>query len=387
MDSEVSEINASRAPAAAAVTLFVTGLLANGLLATGLLAAAWTVVEGPARERVLSAAALVALAGGVALSALLFRQRRAFTALETRARAEAADLERYRALLQESQKLESIGQLAAGIAHEINTPVQFVGDNARFLQDAFRELLPALADLVRMGEVEGDGASEAALTERLERVSKACADADLDYLADEIPRAIEQSLEGTARVAKIVRAMRDYAHPGTAEKIAVDLNAAVETTVQVAVSQWKHVADVQLDLAADLPPVECLGDKINQVLLNLIVNATHAIGDRLAAEREPGAEKRKGRIVLSTRWVEDGAEIRVADNGGGIPFAAREHLFEPFFTTKEVGRGTGQGLAIAREVIVEEHGGSLTFETELGRGTTFVVRLPLVASQAQAPST
>jgi PAS domain S-box-containing protein len=272
--------------------------------------------------------------------------------------------------LRQAQKLEAIGQLAAGIAHEINTPTQYVGDNARFLQDAFRDL-GGLLDCVRRLRVAlaaGQPVEPALLTELAAEAGRA----DIDFLTAEIPEAIAQSLDGVQRVSRIVRAMKEFSHPSEA-KVAVDLNRAIETTMLVAQNELKHVADTRLDLDAQLPLVPCLPGEFNQVVLNLLINAAHAIADMRG--QRPGT---KGVITVSTRRVDDWAEVRIEDTGGGIPEWARERVFEPFFTTKPVGRGTGQGLAIAHTVVVKKHHGHIWFDTAAGRGTTFVVRLPLM---------
>jgi PAS domain S-box-containing protein len=265
--------------------------------------------------------------------------------------------------LRHAQKLESVGRLAAGIAHEINTPIQFVGDNTRFLEsafadlnrlhDAYRELIPA--------------ASSAA--DRVEAVAKADAvahDIDIDFLLEEVPMAIRQSLEGISRVATIVRAMKAFGHPGSEEMTRADLNEAINNTLIVANNEIKFVADVETDLA-DIPLVRChLGD-VNQVILNLVVNAAHAI-----ASAGP-----RGMIRISTRTVDGYVIIEVADTGTGVPPDIADKLFDPFFTTKEVGTGTGQGLALVRSLVVDRHGGTIDFTTEWGVGTVFTVRLPL----------
>jgi signal transduction histidine kinase len=273
--------------------------------------------------------------------------------------------------LRQAQKLESIGQLAAGIAHEINTPMQYIGDNTRFLQDAFEGLsgvvgaFRELADRLRQ---------QPGMAEVLAPVDAVLQAADVDYLLAETPRAIEQSLEGADRVTKIVRAMKEFSHPGSEQKTDVDLNRAIESTITVARNEWKYVADLETDLDPELPSVPCLPGEFNQVLLNLIINAAHAIAD-VACESSVG----KGRVTIRTRQAGEWAEIRVEDTGTGIPEAARGRIFDPFFTTKSVGEGSGQGLAIARSVVVDKHGGTLTFETEMGRGTTFIIRLPLTS--------
>jgi signal transduction histidine kinase len=252
--------------------------------------------------------------------------------------------------LAQAQKLESIGQLAAGIAHEINTPIQYIGDNARFLQDAFRDLV--------------------VLVESSPVVAKAT-DGDVEYFRSEVPKAIGELIEGVDQVARIVRAMKEFSHPGPVEKTPIDINRAIESTIVVSRNEWKYVADVTTDLDHELPPVPCMAGEFNQVILNLIVNAAHAIAD---ATKDSGV---KGEIHISTSMGGPSVEIRVSDTGCGIPEAIRSKVFDPFFTTKPVGKGTGQGLAIAHSVIVQKHGGSIQLESEPGRGTTFVIQLPL----------
>ncbi|OGP69739.1 MAG: hypothetical protein A2Y80_03485, partial [Deltaproteobacteria bacterium RBG_13_58_19] len=271
--------------------------------------------------------------------------------------------------LAQAQKLESIGQLAAGIAHEINTPIQYVGDNTRFLQESFRELFQLIEDYrgLLAGETTGEGNGDLQ-----QRVEDLLAQADIDYLEEEIPKAIQQTLEGVERVARIVRAMKDFSHPGRAEKTLNDINKAIDSTITVTRNEWKYVADMVTDLDPSLPLVPLLPNEFNQVILNIIINAAHAI-----AEAVDQGKGEKGAITISTRRLGDEVEVRLQDTGPGIPPEIKERIFDPFFTTKEVGKGTGQGLAIAHDVIVEKHGGAITFETEMGRGTTFVIRLPL----------
>jgi PAS domain S-box-containing protein len=268
--------------------------------------------------------------------------------------------------LRHAQKLESIGQLAAGIAHEINTPTQFIGDNLRFMQDAFNDLLGLLRPFHLLLEKARGQSFAQGLAEEIEKTMAAI---DLAELEKEIPKSIAQSLSGVQRVAKIVQAMKDFSHPGTDSKVPVDINRAIESTLTVCRNEWKYVARVQTDFDPSLPLVSCLPGEFNQAILNIVVNAAHAITDKVGGDG-------MGVIGVSTRPHGDGVEIRISDTGTGIPEAARGRIFDPFFTTKEVGKGTGQGLAIARSVVVDKHQGEIFFETETGRGTTFVIRLP-----------
>ncbi len=286
------------------------------------------------------------------------------------------DITEYLALehdLSQAQKLESLGQLAAGMAHEINTPTQFVGDNLRFLSDAFTDIG---AVLDRHHTLLTSAKAGSYLQEAIERCEAEARRVDLEYLQEEAPKAIAQSFEGIERITKIVRAMKEFAHPGGEEAAYEDLNKAIQTTVEVSRNEWKYVAEMTTDFAPDLPPVFCQLGPINQVVLNIIVNAAHAIGDVVKGTRQ------KGRITISTRTVGDGVEIRITDTGGGIPETIREKIFDPFFTTKPVGKGTGQGLAIARSVVVDKHGGRIEVESQIDQGTTFIIRLPVKPREA-----
>ncbi len=275
------------------------------------------------------------------------------------------------AKLIQAQKLEAIGQLAAGIAHEVNTPTQYVSDNTAFARRGVTGLIEALQATLAVVQAAKEGSVN---PELLQAADAAVAKAKISYLFKQLPRALEQSQEGLGRIASIVQAMKEFSHPSGAEKKPVNLREAIETTIAVARNEWKYVAEVELDMPADLPLVPVLRNEFNQVILNLIVNAAHAIGDVTA-----GGAEGKGKIAISGRLRGEHLEIRVSDTGAGIPEQARAKVFEPFFTTKAVGKGTGQGLAIAYSVIVDKHQGSISFETELGRGTTFIIGLPLVA--------
>ncbi len=272
------------------------------------------------------------------------------------------------------RKLESIGQLAAGIAHEINTPLQYVGDNVQFLQDAYKECMLLLQKYECLLEATKNEVVSATL---IEEVQATASTPYIQYLAKEIPKAIEQSQQGVEHVSKIVCALREFSHPGSEEKSAIDLNRAITTTSTISRNVWKYVADVVTDFDPNLPPVSGFPGELNQSILNLLVNAAHAIGEVVG---DSGA--RKGTITISTKHEGDWATIRLHDTGSGIPEAIRSRIFDPFFTTKKVGKGTGQGLAIVHSVIVEKHGGTINLETEVGRGTTFILRLPLCSSSS-----
>lgn len=264
--------------------------------------------------------------------------------------------------LRHAQKLESLGALAAGIAHEINTPMQFIGDNLSFIGQAGDTLL-ALADHARRLRDDTTHASD---------FDTALDEADLEFLRERLPRAVLRSREGVQRVAGIVEAMKRFSHPRS-EMAPTDLNRGIGDALTVARGEYKYVADVDTDFGA-LPPVRCNGSDLNQVWLNLLVNAAHAIAAR-------GAER--GRIRIVTRVENEHVHVSFSDTGCGIAEAIRHRVFDPFFTTKDVGRGTGQGLSISRSIVVERHGGSIDFESEVGVGTTFHVRLPIAGPGAQ----
>ncbi len=273
-----------------------------------------------------------------------------------------------RQLLQ-AQKLEAVGQLAAGIAHEINTPLQFIGDNTNFVYDSFREILEAIEvyeELINVAQEKN------VIPESVAQTLQRIADYDLDFLLEQIPSALEETNEGVVRVTKIVSAMKNFSLPGEKEKSPADLNKAIENTTIVARNEWVSVANMKLQFDSDLPLVPCFQSEVNQALLNMIVNSAHAIGEVLKEKK-----KAKGEIIISTRQDGEFVEIRIDDTGGGIPDSVKDRIFEPFFTTKDVGKGAGQGLSVAYSIFVKKHGGTMNFESKMGIGTTFVIRLPL----------
>ncbi len=295
----------------------------------------------------------------------------ALVAADRQLAQEHAAREQMESELRQAQRLQAIGRLAAGIAHEINTPVQFVGDSLTFVRDALAELTKLVeqdqAVIARL--IAGEPVHELATA-----AAAAAADVDLPYLQQHLPLAIGRSMEGLDRVATIVRSLRTYAYPDRSEMASCDLNQAIASTLTIARNEYKYVAELETDLG-ELPLVTCHVGDVNQVVMNLIVNAAHAIADVV------GSSGAKGRLTVKTRRDGLDAIVTISDTGGGIPASVREHVFEPFFTTKSLGKGTGQGLAIARALIVEKHRGALTFETG-ATGTTFTIRIPIKGSMA-----
>jgi signal transduction histidine kinase len=291
----------------------------------------------------------------------------------------ARDVTEYRrveAQAHSSARLEAVGRLAGGIAHEINTPVQFIGDSLAFMRDTMPGLSTLLGELVaQAGRVPaGPGVDPwwTGLEERLEAL-------DAAFLAEELPKAVARALEGVGRVADLVRAVKEFGHPGTGEMAPADLNRAVKNTLAVSKPSWKFVATASFD-AGLVAPVTCHAEQLGQVVLNLVVNAADAI-----RERGPGAPP--GHITVSTRQEGTDAVLEVSDTGMGIAPEHQSRIFQPFFTTKEPGQGTGQGLALAWHIVVKTHGGGLTFHTVPGEGTTFVARVPLAGRRPRAGTT
>ncbi len=277
-----------------------------------------------------------------------------------------------RKLAEHTQKMHAIGQLAAGIAHEINTPVQFVSDNISFLRKAWDRVNPVVELCCSMNEESGP--------EMCALKKSGLSLSEIAWLRQEVPNAIAQSLEGTARINKIVSAMRKFSHSGCGDKALVDINDALDTTITIARNEIKHVTEVETHFAPDLPRTNCFPGEINQVFLNLIVNASQAI-----AEAKDKGLRTKGLLFVRTSVVEDQVQIEIQDNGSGIPENIHHRIFEPFFTTKALGKGTGQGLAICHDIIVNKHHGRIWFETKLGVGTTFFIQVP-AAQMAAAVS-
>jgi signal transduction histidine kinase len=276
------------------------------------------------------------------------------------------ELKRYHSQASLTSRLDAIGQLAAGIAHEINSPVQYVGDAVGFLHDSFEDLIRVVsfAEKDKSGQGLKNHGQHATMTELLQEI-------DADFLKEEIPRSFARILDGITRISSIVRAMKRFSYSGSGEKKRVNIVEAIENTLVISHSEWNYVADVVTDFDPGTPEILCFPGEINQVLLNIIINAAHAVADVVR-----GTEN-KGKIVIKTRKLDDHLEISIEDTGAGIPENIRGKVFNLFFTTKDVGKGTGQGLAISYDIVVNKHGGNITFESKQTLGTTFFIRLPI----------
>jgi two-component system NtrC family sensor kinase len=308
--------------------------------------------------------AFAVLEQNIALERVVSEKTRELVAQRHELQEALSSLKKAQSELMQAQKLESVGRLASGIAHEINTPIQFVNDSIHFVRDAFHDVA-ALVEKYR--RLRACAQADPAMLADLDQAEQS---AEIDYLMENIPKALDRSVEGLGRVATLVRSMKEFAHPDQRQKAPADLNRALATTLIIARNEYKYVAEVESDYG-ELPLVPCHVGELNQVFLNIIVNAAHAI------ESATKGTERQGRIRLETRHEGASVRISISDTGTGIPREIQDQIFDPFFTTKEVGKGTGQGLSIARSVVVDKHGGTLSFDSELGRGSTFHIRLPL----------
>lgn len=306
----------------------------------------------------------------VMISALVQRDARQRPASLALIALDLSERRRLEVELRHAQKMESLGQLSAGVAHEINTPMQYVGDNLGFIQDTIRQLRPLLDALPALQQQMSPEAAA--------QCQALCTTVDMDFVRDRLPRAIDSALGGVQRVRRIVDAMRAFSHPRS-EPTSVDINQCLRDTLAVAHNEYRYVADLACDFG-DLPDVVCCSSDLNHAFLNLIVNAAHAI-----AERQARGNATRGHIRVSTQLSNDHALIAIEDDGCGVPESIRHRIFDPFFTTKAIGKGTGQGLAIARSVVVDQHGGSLDFRSQTGIGTTFTIRLPIHGRRMTRP--
>ncbi len=340
-----------------------------GLALLGALGAAWAWISGLVQHylREVEAADRQLADHNQQLELRVQARTAELSVLNQQLRDEMEQRSRMEAELRQAQKLEAIGRLAAGVAHEINTPVQFVSDNCHFLRQGTGDAVRLMERYRQAINDVADGTMPADEARRM--LADTWESADADFLSKNLSPAAGRALEGLDRVSQIVRSMKEFSHPGTRQRTRVDLNRAIQSTLTIASNETRYVADVLTDFG-DIPEVYCFPSELNQVILNLVVNAAHAIGNA-----NQGTDRR-GRIMVSTRsWGAD-VLISVRDDGCGIPEDIRDRIFEPFFTTKDVGEGTGQGLAIARAIVVDQHRGKIEVESEVGRGSIFSIWLP-----------
>ncbi|TIH12857.1 PAS domain-containing sensor histidine kinase [Marinifilum sp. JC120] len=276
------------------------------------------------------------------------------------------------AQLRQAQKLESIGELAAGIAHEINTPTQYVTTNMKFLSDSFTELINSLKQVSSIRQTINENSPTGTINDAM---AKLIDDSEIAFLEEDIPNAIKESEEGLNRISEIVKSVKQLAHPGETQKNYYNLNEIINDAITVSANEWKYVATIRKNLQEDLPKVSCLKGEMGQVILNLIVNSAHGIESKNAATKE------KGIITISSYLSDEQAVIEITDTGCGMPPQIIERAFDPFFTTKQVGKGTGQGLAIAHNVIVNIHNGRISIDSIENEGSTITVRLPINAPE------
>jgi len=306
----------------------------------------------------------------------LDRSRAALVQTNEALQSEMMERQRVETALRMAHKLEAVGRLASGVAHEINTPVQFVNDSVQFAKAAVADMSDVLAKLRVASRAVLDGAPS---REAAARALEADAEAEIDYAIEQVPVALDRALAGLHQVASIVRSLKTFAHRDADQMSSVDLNQAIASTLVVARNEYKYVADVATDFG-ELPRITCHPSELNQAVLNILVNAGHAIGDAV------GSSGARGCITVTTRSEGEHVVIAIADTGTGIPEDIRSRIFDPFFTTKGVGRGTGQGLAVVHQIIVDQHAGALHVDSVLGRGTTFEIRLPVTGTPQRGAS-
>jgi len=268
-----------------------------------------------------------------------------------------------------SQRLQSIGQLAAGIAHELNTPLQYIGDNISFLNSAFEMLTLYIESINELVDKFDDYSKE----KIKDIILKTKVETDINFFIEEIPPAVCQSLDGIARLNRIIRTIKDFSHPVTKEKTFKNINKSVEDSILITRNEWKNCADIRTELTQDLPLVYCQADEINQVVLQLLINAIEAINEKINYRKN----YKIGIIVISTFYDDNGVSFTISDDGIGITAQNLDKIFDPFYTTKSPGKATGQGLAIAHDVICNKHNGDIFVQSNYLKGSKFIVKLPI----------
>ncbi|MBE2189990.1 MAG: PAS domain S-box protein [Desulfobulbaceae bacterium] len=267
-----------------------------------------------------------------------------------------------------SKKMESIGHLAAGIAHEINSPLQFVNDSIYFLDISFTDMIEYIKTIEEYFKSNaGSIENYVELNNSLQALKD---NLDLEFVLSEVPEAFVRISNGLGRVNKIITAMKRFTHSSQNEKSMVDINQEIEMATILTKNEWKYVAEMKLNLAEELPMIFCRVDEINQVLINLIVNASHAIADKKEMTETDGT------ITIATSIEGNDCKITISDTGKGILPENMDRVFDPFFTTKDPGKGTGQGLSLSHDIIVNKHGGQIYIESDFGHGTTVTVKIP-----------
>ena len=285
-----------------------------------------------------------------------------------------SNLKNMQSQLVQTEKMASIGQLAAGVAHEINNPTGFISSNLNVLAGydmdigSLIEQYRALVSDLRSGTSASAGEGRSSISELLARIAEIEKEIDIDFILDDIMNLVGECKDGTERIKKIVLALKDFAHPGEDKMCVADINKGIESTLNVVWNELKYKAVVTKNYG-DLPLVECYSQQLNQVFMNILVNAAQAI-------------EKQGEIRISTQKIDGSVEIKISDTGAGIPEENLSKIFDPFFTTKEVGKGTGLGMNVAYNII-KKHNGTIDVDSAVGKGTTFTIRIPATSRRSE----
>ena len=267
--------------------------------------------------------------------------------------------------LQNTQRLEAIGQLTAGIAHEINSPIHYISDNMAFIDNELTTIMPVAKEILKIQKKKNVTKND------INKLKEKLANIDIEFLSKELTKAVNENKKGLSEVSEMISAMKIYAHADNAHKLPIDINKTVNSIITVCKSEWKYITDIKTTFDPSMPIISCFVNDLQQAIMNIIINAVHAI-----EEQNEKIKRTKGQILIHTHLESDSILISIKDNGIGIPKKTYDKVFDPFFTTKQATQELGQGLAQAYTTIVDKHEGSLTFESEYGRGSTFFIRLP-----------